>query len=160
MCSGRHPNAAGDARTPHRSIHHDPATYPDPEAFKPERFLKSEGGTGDIQLVGTEESKERGHHMYGFGRRYVRLRHSTRKDLTHFLVPLCRMSPPSLHTLLLCAMISRMCPGATMADQAIFVFAACILWALDIKPPLGAASGKEELPPVDPAQFSSGGEAS
>lgn len=47
-----------------------------------------------------------------------------------------------------------------MADHTIFVFAASILWALDIRPPLDPVSGKEELPPVDPMQFSSGGEAS
>ena len=45
-----------------------------------------------------------------------------------------------------------------MADHAIFVFAACILWALDVRPTVN--NGVEELPPVDPAQFSSGGEAS
>ena len=52
--------------SPRRSIHHDPLVYPEPESFKPERFL-SETGT----LIGTEESKERGHHMFGFGRRCV-----------------------------------------------------------------------------------------
>lgn len=52
-----------------------------------------------------------------------------------------------------------MCPGATMADHVIFVFAATILWALDIRPALNEA-GEEVLPAVDPMQFSSGGEAS
>ena len=46
----------------HWSIHLDPEVYPDPTAFKPERFLE------DGKLVGTPYS-ERGHHGFGFGRR-------------------------------------------------------------------------------------------
>ncbi|PSR85632.1 hypothetical protein PHLCEN_2v5361, partial [Hermanssonia centrifuga] len=98
------------------SIHHDPTVYADPSSFNPSRFLDADG-----KEIGTEEAKERGHHVFGFGR--------------------------------------RMCPGATMSDHAIFIFAACIIWALDIRP-VRDEHGVEIIPPVDPLQFSSGGEAS
>jgi len=44
------------------AIHHDPAVYPEPEKFKPERFIK---GT---ELIGVPQS-ERGHFGFGYGRR-------------------------------------------------------------------------------------------
>lgn len=49
-----------------RSIHHDEDVYPEPEEFKPERFLDKDGVPRN-----TEESRVLGHHLYGFGRRYV-----------------------------------------------------------------------------------------
>lgn len=49
-----------------RSIHHDPETYPDPDSFNPNRFLDENG-----KEKNTEESRILGHHLYGFGRRFV-----------------------------------------------------------------------------------------
>ena len=94
--------------------------------------------------------------MYGFGRRCVcqAMAHvsDSYSPVLFTLMPIHgRWS--YAHTCLF-----RMCPGATMADHAIFAFTACILWALDIRPPL--KNGVEELPSVDPTRFSSGGEAS
>ncbi|TFK64020.1 cytochrome P450 [Pluteus cervinus] len=53
----------------------------------------------------------------------------------------------------------RLCPGATMADHAVWVFAAHVLWALNLERELDE-DGNEIIPPVDPLQFTSGGEAS
>ena len=53
----------------------------------------------------------------------------------------------------------RLCPGATMADQAVWVFVAHVLWAYSLKPALDE-HGQEVPPAVDPLAFSSGGEAS
>ncbi|KAJ7689506.1 cytochrome P450 [Mycena olivaceomarginata] len=50
-----------------------------------------------------------------------------------------------------------LCPGATMADHAVWVFAARCLWALEIRP-LRDADG--QVPEVHPLMFTSGGEAS
>ncbi|KAJ7482245.1 cytochrome P450 [Mycena galericulata] len=98
------------------SIHQDASVYPDPTAFLPERFLDADG-----KEKNTEESKNFGHHMFGFGRRF--------------------------------------CPGATMADHAVWIFVARCLWALEILPPSGS-DGRQVIPDVSPLGFSSGGEAS
>ena len=45
------------------SIHHNESMYPDPFAFKPERFLPKDGST-----LGHESLNE-GHYGFGFGRR-------------------------------------------------------------------------------------------
>ncbi|CAL1709868.1 unnamed protein product [Somion occarium] len=103
------------------SIHRDPSVYPNPEEFIPERFLSMDPTTGTLHEINTEEGKERGHHLYGFGR--------------------------------------RLCPGATMADHAVWIFAANVLWALNINRGKDE-NGNEIVPPVDPMQFTSGGEAS
>ncbi|THU83604.1 cytochrome P450 [Dendrothele bispora CBS 962.96] len=98
------------------SIHRDPETYPNPDEFKPERFLDE-----NMNEVNTKESRSFGHHLYGFGR--------------------------------------RLCPGATMADHAVWVFAAHILWALNLEREKDEF-GREIIPDVRPEMFSSGGEAS
>ena len=46
-----------------------------------------------------------------------------------------------------------------MADQAVWVFVAHVLWAYSLKPALDE-HGQEVPPAVDPLAFSSGGEAS
>ena len=47
------------------SLHHDESMYPEPFAFKPERFLPKDGS-----VLGPESLNE-GHYAFGFGRRRV-----------------------------------------------------------------------------------------
>ncbi|KAF5343052.1 hypothetical protein D9758_011136 [Tetrapyrgos nigripes] len=53
----------------------------------------------------------------------------------------------------------RFCPGATMADHAIWVFAAHVLWALNLEREKDEF-GNDIIPDVRPEMFTSGGEAS
>lgn len=118
-----------------RSIHRDPEVYPDPDSFKPERFLDENGNEKN-----TEESKTMGHHLYGFGRRYGTLL------LILWLSALTHID-------------RRLCPGAIMADHAVWLFAVHNLWGLNIDRALDG-NGNEIIPNVDPLSFTSGGEAS
>ncbi|KAJ7163866.1 cytochrome P450 [Mycena crocata] len=53
----------------------------------------------------------------------------------------------------------RLCPGAIMADHAIWIFAAHVLWALNLSQETNQ-DGKQIVPDVNPLMFTSGGEAS
>jgi cytochrome P450 len=58
-----------------RAILHDPANYPDPDAFKPERFLNTDGSLRDDPvLIAT----------FGFGKRVCPGRHFV--DSTLFII--------------------------------------------------------------------------
>lgn len=50
------------------AIHMDPALYPEPHLFKPERFLSSSSATGTPECIGIPQV-ERGHFGFGYGRR-------------------------------------------------------------------------------------------
>ena len=50
----------GESRTLFRAILHDPALYPEPDAFKPERFLNPDGSLHDDPVLTS---------AFGFGRR-------------------------------------------------------------------------------------------
>ncbi|POY72210.1 hypothetical protein BMF94_4716 [Rhodotorula taiwanensis] len=58
----------------HWAIHMDPELYPEPQLYKPERFIK------DGKLVGTKFS-DLGHHGYGFGRRICPGKHIAERSL-------------------------------------------------------------------------------
>ncbi|BGP58554.1 hypothetical protein JCM8202_001218 [Rhodotorula sphaerocarpa] len=58
----------------HWAIHMDPELYPEPQLYKPERFIQ------DGKLVGTKYS-ELGHHGYGFGRRICPGKHIAERSL-------------------------------------------------------------------------------
>ena len=61
---------------PPRAILHDPKQYPEPEEFKPERFLKD--GALDPSVKDPDSA------AFGFGRRYI---HSLRKTLLENRLP-------------------------------------------------------------------------
>lgn len=46
-------------------MHHDEAVYPQPEEFRPERYLENDGIT-PLQI---SDTRDLGHHAFGFGRR-------------------------------------------------------------------------------------------
>ena len=63
------------ASTPRREILHDPVMYPEPDAFKPERFIDPDGGLRDDPVLTT---------VFGFGKRICPGRHLA--DATLFIV--------------------------------------------------------------------------
>ena len=46
-------------------MHYDESVYPDATQFKPERFLADDG----VTPVAYPDTKDLGHHGFGFGRR-------------------------------------------------------------------------------------------
>ncbi len=58
-----------------RAILHDPEVYPDPEEFKPERFLNEDGNVRDDPILSF---------VFGFGKRICPGRHFV--DATIFIV--------------------------------------------------------------------------
>ena len=50
-----------------RAMHHDEVVYPNAKEFIPERFLSTDGS----KLVNPPDTKDFGHHSYGFGRKSI-----------------------------------------------------------------------------------------
>ena len=65
----------GDCLKCFRAILHDPEVYPDPEEFKPERFLNEDGSVRDDPILSF---------VFGFGKRICPGRHFV--DATIFIV--------------------------------------------------------------------------
>ena len=103
---------------------HDPAEYPDPECFEPERYLSGNGSLNpDIRDPNTI--------AFGFGRRYV-------VDWSSAVAGLDLLIPP-------CA---RICPGRDISDATLFICIASILHVYDISPEIDP-SGRPLWPKVD-----------
>jgi cytochrome P450 len=85
---------------------HDESIYPDPFAFKPERFLTEDGLSLNIT------TKDPGFAIWGFGR---------------------RLAPSYFITSLINFTIYRICPGRFMAASTIWITVASLIAAFDIK---------------------------
>ena len=101
---------------------HDPAVYPLPHAFLPERHLLKDGAL-DPSAPDPRQCS------FGFGRRYVSL------------APLLALLKLILHP------SRRVCPGQAFADRAIWLAIAHIVAAFDVCRTVDA-SGNEIVPPA------------
>ncbi|ESK89576.1 cytochrome p450 [Moniliophthora roreri MCA 2997] len=68
------------------AMNHDTTTYgPDPDEFRPERFLNNDDGTHKLS---PPDTKDEGHYSFGFGRRICPGRHLTFNALLTFAITL------------------------------------------------------------------------
>lgn len=111
-----------------RGLTHDNERYPDPDEFKPERFLDCNG-----QYTTTTAPDPR-RFLFGFGRRCV----------AHVI----RLRAPCLIPIV----AHRSCPGMHVADNFLYIVIATVLAAFTISP-AEDAEGNSILPDPD---YSSG----
>lgn len=98
-----------------RAMNHDTTYFDDPNVFKPERYLDSEGRRKEP----ISDTHGHDHGTFGSGRRYVL------DALTLFARPHQGV---------------RICVGRDLAQQALFIYIATVLWAADISPSSDAAA--------------------
>ncbi len=91
-----------------RDILHDPVTYEDPFAFRPERFIK------DGKLDPTVQDPT--DYMFGFGRRHAHL--------------------SSIYCSTMMTSANRICPGRYLAIPSLFINIASLLHVFDFSLPL------------------------
>lgn len=87
---------------------HNPDNYPNPEEFKPERFMKEGAEILDPFTAG----------VFGFGRRCL-----------FFFLPSSQLNITLLTRL-------RICPGSHVAQSILYIIAASFLSLFDVKPVL------------------------
>ena len=96
-----------------RAFMHDPKVYENPDDFRPERFLKTNGTTDSIDV------RDPFDFVFGFGRRYDKL-----------LSPLSALLP--LRDL---SVLCRICPGRDFALATITIALASLLHVFNVGPP-------------------------
>ena len=105
---------------------HDPDIYEDPEAFRPERFIRN--GKLDFST-----SPDPAKFVFGFGRRYGAggLNSIPSANLT---------VAPSSH-------VDRICPGRYFAENGLFINIASVLHIFDITPPVDEEGREIKIEP-------------
>jgi hypothetical protein len=115
--------------SPRRAMLHDEQTYPEPERFAPERYLKRTDA-GSWALDDSEDAKARDPRgvAFGFGRRCVAA--SPRRARACADTALCRV-----------------CPGRWLAESALWMTVVSVLASVDVVPARDA-EGAQVVPPV------------
>lgn len=91
---------------------HDDAIYSNPTSFQPERYLDSEG-----KLKTLERIEDPSRIVFGFGRRFVPY-------------PYLSLEPAMIYRSFVS--IRRICPGMFLAENAVFLYIASLLYVFKI----------------------------
>ena len=100
---------------PLRAINHDPRYFPDHDEFRPERYIDVSGRLAEP----IPDTHGLGHLSFGSGRRYAHTQSFGRAWA-------------------LTVGVHRICVGKDFANQTLFIFIVAMLWAFDIKVPIGS----------------------
>lgn len=109
-------------------INRDPEFFPDPDAFRPERYYNDDEDL--TKKAEFDDTHGQGHYSYGFGRRYVAFSLGNVATDQQTESKFCNR---------------RVCVGMNLANNALFINMVSILWAVNIKCPVGP-DGKTIIP--------------